>query len=158
MDSSYFIIIIHVTSRCYSSWYHGAISRHTSFERLQQMGEPGAYLVRDSTNHIGDYAIAYLSRMKQIHHFKINSVCGDYYIGGRQFSSLVELIGYYTNCSCILENEKLEVPVMPPSVSFPHVCFFLAICLQSHEIVFDNYSLSNSCVYFVSRRVSNYIR
>ena len=82
------------------------------------MAEPGAYLVRDSTNQPGDYAIAYLSKHRQIHHFKINSVCGDYYIGGRQFSSLVDLIGYYTNCSCILENERLEVPVMPPTVRY----------------------------------------
>lgn len=96
------------------SWYHGNISRQESYERLQNMAEPGAYLVRDSTNQPGDYAIAYLSKHRQIHHFKINSVCGDYYIGGRQFSSLVDLIGYYTNCSCILENERLEVPVMPP--------------------------------------------
>ena len=99
------------------SWYHGTISRQTSYERLQSVGVPGAYLVRDSTNQPGDYAISYLSRLGQIHHFKINSICGDYYIGGRQFSSLVDLIGYYTNCSHILENEGLEVPVMPPAVS-----------------------------------------
>ena len=102
-------------------WYHGNISRQESYERLQNMAEPGAYLVRDSTNQPGDYAIAYLSKHRQIHHFKINSVCGDYYIGGRQFSSLVDLIGYYTNCSCILENERLEVPVMPPMV-----CYFIS--------------------------------
>ncbi len=113
----------------YSSWYHGPISRQTSYDRLQTMREPGAYLVRDSANQPGDYAIAYLSHMKQIHHFKINSVCGDFYIGGRQFSSLVELIGYYTNCSCILENENLEVPVMPPNVCCEYLyCLFFNSC------------------------------
>lgn len=80
-------------------------------------GEQGVYLVRESETQPGDYAISYLSRTGYVHHFKINSNCGDYYIGGRQFFSLSDLIGFYSNCSCILENETLEVPVVPPRVS-----------------------------------------
>lgn len=114
-----------------------------SYERLQAVGVPGAYLVRDSTNIPGDYAISYLSKLGQIHHFKINSICGDYYIGGRQFSSLVDLIGYYTNCSYILENEGLEVPIMPPAVSylkssndtFSHLCDHLECILHCVNVV-----------------------
>ena len=111
---------IHVTPVRLSvlcSWYHGRISRQTACERLELVGEPGGYLVRESTGQQGDYAISYLSRLGQVHHFKINSNCGDYYIGGRQFYSLNDLIGFYANCSCILENETLEVPVVPPKVS-----------------------------------------
>jgi len=78
------------------------------------VGELGAYLVRESVGQPGDYAISYLSKTGHVHHFKINSNCGDYYIGGRQFFSLGDLIGFYANCSCILENESLEVPVVPP--------------------------------------------
>ena len=80
------------------------------------VGMPGAYLVRESIGQPGDYAISYLSKTGHVHHFKINSNCGDYYIGGRQFFSLGDLIGFYANCSCILENESLEVPVVPPKV------------------------------------------
>ena len=47
-------------------------------------------------------------------HFKITAVCGDYYIGGRQFDSLQALIGYYTSRSCVLKDEKLLYPVPPP--------------------------------------------
>ena len=72
--------------------------------------------MRESETQPGDYAISYLSRSGYIHHFKINSNCGDYFIGGRQFMSLSELIGFYSNCSCILENESLELPVVPPKV------------------------------------------
>lgn len=97
-------------------WYHGRITRQTACERLELVGEPGGYLVRESVGQPGDYAISYLSRIGQVHHFKINSNCGDYYIGGRQFYSLEHLIGFYANCSCILENETLEVPVVPPKV------------------------------------------
>uniref|UniRef100_A0A3Q0SLU9 Ras GTPase-activating protein 1 n=1 Tax=Amphilophus citrinellus TaxID=61819 RepID=A0A3Q0SLU9_AMPCI len=41
-------------------------------------------------------------------------MCGDYYIGGRRFSSLSDLIGYYSYVSCLLKGEKLLSPVAPP--------------------------------------------
>ena len=92
------------------------------------------YLVRESETQPGDYAISYLSRTGYVRHFKINSNCGDYFIGGRQFSSLSELIGFYSNCSCILENESLEVPVVPPKVCvcmdlFVHSWALLRVCV-----------------------------
>lgn len=47
---------------------------------------------------------------------RIIAMCGDYYIGGRRFSSLSDLIGYYSYVSCLLKGEKLESPVAPPEV------------------------------------------
>lgn len=44
-------------------------------------------------------------------------MCGDYYIGGRRFSSLSDLIGYYSYVSCLLKGEKLLSPVAPPEVT-----------------------------------------
>lgn len=44
-------------------------------------------------------------------------MCGDYYIGGRRFSSLSDLIGYYSHVSCLLKGEKLLYPVAPPEAS-----------------------------------------
>lgn len=49
--------------------------------------------------------------------FRITAVCGDYYIGGRQFDSLSDLIGYYTSWSDLLKKERLAYPVPPPEVS-----------------------------------------
>jgi len=43
---------------------------------------------------------------------------GDYYIGGRQFETLSDLIGYYTTVSYLLKGEQLVNPVPPPEVSF----------------------------------------
>lgn len=48
--------------------------------------------------------------------FRIIAMCGDYYIGGRRFSSLSDLIGYYSYVSCLLKGEKLLSPVAPPEV------------------------------------------
>lgn len=51
--------------------------------------------------------------------FRIIAMCGDYYIGGRRFSSLSDLIGYYSYVSCLLKGEKLLSPVAPPEVMLP---------------------------------------
>uniref|UniRef100_A0A8B9V1W4 RAS p21 protein activator 1 n=1 Tax=Anas zonorhyncha TaxID=75864 RepID=A0A8B9V1W4_9AVES len=45
---------------------------------------------------------------------RIIAMCGDYYIGGRRFASLSDLIGYYSHVSCLLKGEKLLFPVAPP--------------------------------------------
>ncbi len=44
-------------------------------------------------------------------------MCGDYYIGGREFDTLSDLIGYYTCYSDLLKGERLQHPVPPPEVS-----------------------------------------
>ena len=45
-------------------------------------------------------------------------MCGDYYIGGREFDTLSDLIGYYTSWSDLLKGERLQHPVPPPEVGF----------------------------------------
>ena len=47
----------------------------------------GAYLVRESDRKPGSYVLSYLGKTG-INHFRITAVCGDFYIGGRQFDSL----------------------------------------------------------------------
>ena len=73
----------------------------------------GSYLVRESDRKPGTYSLSYLGR-NGISHFRVTAVCGDYYIGGRQFDSLNHLIGYYTSWSCLLKDEHLLHPVPPP--------------------------------------------
>jgi len=52
---------------------------------------------------------------------RITAVCGAYYIGGREFDSLSDLIGYYTSYSDLLKGERLQTPVPPPEVCVPLV-------------------------------------
>lgn len=95
------------------SWYHGKLDRKTSEDRLKKQGTPGSYLVRKSERKHGQYSLSYLG-LNGISHFSITALYGDYYIGGRQFESLRDLIGYYTKCSSLLKDERLEHPVQPP--------------------------------------------
>ncbi|KAK9506674.1 hypothetical protein O3M35_008566 [Rhynocoris fuscipes] len=96
-----------------SQWYHGRLDRYTSEERLWQASKMGSYLVRESDRKPGSYVLSYFGKTG-INHFRITAVCGDFYIGGRQFYSLSDLISYYTNCSDLLKRERLVHPVPPP--------------------------------------------
>ncbi|XP_063368030.1 ras GTPase-activating protein 1 [Cydia amplana] len=96
-----------------TEWYHGRLDRYTSEERLYAAGKQGSYLVRESDRKPGSYVLSYLGRTG-INHFRITAVCGDYYIGGRQFDSLTELVGFYSHCSDLLKRERLVEPVAPP--------------------------------------------
>ncbi|XP_025074377.1 ras GTPase-activating protein 1 [Pogonomyrmex barbatus] len=96
-----------------NQWYHGRLDRFTAEERLWDASKMGSYLVRESDRKPGSYVLSYLGRTG-INHFRITAVCGDYYIGGRQFNSLSDLVAYYTHCSDLLKRERLIHPTPPP--------------------------------------------
>ena len=74
-------------------WYHGRLDRYGAEARLREYGKLGGYLVRESDRKPGSYVLSYLGRTG-INHFRITAVCGDFYIGGRQFESLSYLVAY----------------------------------------------------------------
>jgi len=94
-------------------WYHGRLDRFQSEERLRLTERHGSYLVRESDRKPGSYVLSYFGKTG-INHFRVTAVCGDFYIGGRQFDSLQDLIGYYTHISDLLKHERLSFPVPPP--------------------------------------------
>ncbi|XP_048858438.1 ras GTPase-activating protein 1 [Brienomyrus brachyistius] len=97
-----------------NQWYHGKLDRTIAEERLRQAKTPGSYLIRESDRRPGSFVLSFLSMTGVVNHFRIIAMCGDYYIGGRRFSSLSDLIGYYSYVSCLLKGEKLLSPVAPP--------------------------------------------
>uniref|UniRef100_A0A4W4HD21 Ras GTPase-activating protein 1 n=1 Tax=Electrophorus electricus TaxID=8005 RepID=A0A4W4HD21_ELEEL len=90
------------------------LDRTIAEERLRQARTPGSYLIRESDRRPGSFVLSFLSMTNVVNHFRIIAMCGDYYIGGRRFSSLSDLIGYYSYVSCLLKGEKLLSPVAPP--------------------------------------------
>ena len=96
-----------------SQWYHGRMDRKASESRLISSSLLPAYLIRESDRKPGSYVLSFFGRTG-INHFRITAICGDYYCGGKQFSSLEELVSYYTYCSDLLKNERLANPVAPP--------------------------------------------
>ncbi|XP_054709957.1 ras GTPase-activating protein 1-like [Uloborus diversus] len=104
---------ISLTAPPQTQWYHGRLDRYSAELRLQAASKLGSYLIRESDRKPGSYVLSYLGHTG-INHFRITAVCGDYYIGGRQFDSLSDLIGYYTSWSDLLKKERLVYPVPPP--------------------------------------------
>ena len=76
-----------------SEWSHGRLDHVASEERLRSFRDErtgsnlGSYLVRESDRKPGSYVLSYLGKTG-INHFRVTAVCGDFYIGGRQFDSL----------------------------------------------------------------------
>jgi Ras GTPase-activating protein 1 len=96
-----------------TQWYHGRLDRNVAEDRLRQASQLGSYLIRESDRKPGSYVLSFFGRTG-VNHFRITAMCGDYYIGGREFDSLSDLIGYYTSYSDLLKGERLQFPVPPP--------------------------------------------
>uniref|UniRef100_A0A672P121 Ras GTPase-activating protein 1 n=1 Tax=Sinocyclocheilus grahami TaxID=75366 RepID=A0A672P121_SINGR len=100
-----------------NQWYHGMLDRTIAEERLRQARGPGSYLIRESDRRPGSFVLSFLSVTNVVNHFRIIAMCGDYYIGGRRFSSLSDLIGYYS----YVQSELLTLQlIMHPCA--PHIC------------------------------------
>ncbi|XP_063051337.1 ras GTPase-activating protein 1 isoform X1 [Engraulis encrasicolus] len=107
-------VVISLSAPPTNQWYHGKLDRTIAEERLRQARTHGSYLIRESDRRPGSFVLSFLSNTNVVNHFRIIAMCGDYYIGGRRFSSLSDLIGYYSYVSCLLKGEKLQSPVAPP--------------------------------------------
>uniref|UniRef100_A0A8C4IUB5 RAS p21 protein activator (GTPase activating protein) 1a n=1 Tax=Dicentrarchus labrax TaxID=13489 RepID=A0A8C4IUB5_DICLA len=121
-----------------NQWYHGKLDRTIAEERLRQARNPGSYLIRESDRRPGSFVLSFLSMTNVVNHFRIIAMCGDYYIGGRRFSSLSDLIGYYSYVSCLLKGEKLLSPVAPPEVSLTP-CFLKGDMFIVHNELDDGW-------------------
>ena len=105
---------ISLTAPLLSQWYHGKLDRVAAEKRLLMSSKTGSYLVRQSDRKSNWYVLSYLGH-QGINHFRIASLCGEFFIGGRKFDSLSHLIGFYTTVSDLLKNERLLHPVPPPT-------------------------------------------
>ena len=73
---------------------------------------------------------------------RITAVCGAYYIGGREFDSLSDLIGYYTSYSDLLKGERLQTPVPPPEVCMSLLFIHLEKRVYICSVVVNDISVS----------------
>lgn len=95
-----------------SQWYHGRLDRAKAELRLEESKFSNCYLIRESDRKPGAYVLSFKGNTG-FNHFRITALCGDYYIGGKQFESLTHIIGYYRRCN-LLKGEQLQNPVPPP--------------------------------------------
>ena len=93
--------------------FHGRLDRQAAEERLSQKKQFGSFLLRESERKSGSFVLSYYGR-NGINHFRITHSFGSYFIGGRQFDSLSDLITHYSEDSNLYTDEKLVYPVPPP--------------------------------------------
>ncbi|XP_037345089.2 cytoplasmic protein NCK2a [Pungitius pungitius] len=75
-------------------WYYGSITRHQAESILNEQGEEGDFLVRDSESSPNDFSVSLKAAGKN-KHFKVQHSEGVYCIGQRKFSSIDELVEHY---------------------------------------------------------------
>ena len=85
------------------------------------MSKPGAYLVRKSESDPGSFVLSFVDKQLRIFNYKISCRNSQYNVSGQSkkwFSTLQNLIGYYTRHSTVKQNQHLTFPVAPPEVSY----------------------------------------
>ncbi|XP_064194780.1 SH2/SH3 adapter protein Nck1-like isoform X3 [Anguilla rostrata] len=75
-------------------WYYGKVTRHQAEVALNQRGEEGDFLIRDSESSPNDFSISLKAQGKN-KHFKVQLKDSLYCIGQRKFNSMEELVDHY---------------------------------------------------------------
>ncbi|KAI3356371.1 hypothetical protein L3Q82_017594 [Scortum barcoo] len=75
-------------------WYYGNITRHQAECILNERGEEGDFLIRDSESSPSDFSVSLKAAGKN-KHFKVQLADGVYCIGQRRFTSMDELVEHY---------------------------------------------------------------
>ncbi|KAM3862492.1 cytoplasmic protein NCK2a [Diretmus argenteus] len=75
-------------------WYYGNITRHQAECILNERGEEGDFLIRDSESSPSDFSVSLKAASKN-KHFKVQLTEGSYCIGQRRFGSMDELVEHY---------------------------------------------------------------
>ncbi|KAF3694707.1 Cytoplasmic protein NCK2 Growth factor receptor-bound protein 4 NCK adaptor protein 2 [Channa argus] len=75
-------------------WYYGNITRHQAECMLNERGQEGDFLIRDSESSPSDFSVS-LKAVGKNKHFKVQLSDGVYCIGQRKFNSMDELVEHY---------------------------------------------------------------
>ncbi|KAK2180889.1 hypothetical protein NP493_422g02005 [Ridgeia piscesae] len=97
-----------------NDWFHPDITKKEAGEKLWRAG-PESWLVRPSDSNKEDYTLFFYCNC-QIQRFKIQKQGRQYYMGGRFFDSIVEIIERYKKEE-IVENHTLGKGVLRPRSS-----------------------------------------
>ncbi|XP_005991236.1 SH2/SH3 adapter protein NCK1 isoform X2 [Latimeria chalumnae] len=75
-------------------WYYGSVTRHQAEMALNEKGNEGDFLIRDSESSPNDFSISLKAQGKN-KHFKVQLKDNLYCIGQRKFNTMEELVEHY---------------------------------------------------------------
>ncbi|XP_012683302.1 cytoplasmic protein NCK1 isoform X2 [Clupea harengus] len=94
-------------------WYYGRVTRHQAEVALNQRGEEGDFLIRDSESSPNDFSISLKAQGKN-KHFKVQLKDVLYCIGQRKFSSMEELVEHYKKAPIFTSEQGEKLYLVKP--------------------------------------------
>ncbi|MBN3307998.1 SH2/SH3 adapter protein Nck1 isoform X1 [Amia ocellicauda] len=94
-------------------WYYGKVTRHQAEVALNQRGEEGDFLIRDSESSPNDFSISLKAQGKN-KHFKVQLKDELYCIGQRKFSSMEELVEHYKKAPIFTSEQGDKLYLVKP--------------------------------------------
>lgn len=137
-----------------SDYFHGKLDRRSAEERLSAKGKCGSFLLRESDRKSGSYVLSYFGKTG-INHFRITHVYGSYFIGGRQFESLPNLISYYSSSCDLLTDERLLCPVPPPEPILDQDRLFISILPYTKLAQSDELSFKKGDIFILQNELAD---
>ncbi|XP_023680171.1 SH2/SH3 adapter protein Nck1 isoform X2 [Paramormyrops kingsleyae] len=94
-------------------WYYGKVTRHQAEVALNQRGEEGDFLIRDSESSPNDFSISLKAQGKN-KHFKVQLKDILYCIGQRRFNSMEELVEHYKKAPIFTSEQGDKLYLVKP--------------------------------------------
>ncbi|KAG5285373.1 hypothetical protein AALO_G00002650 [Alosa alosa] len=94
-------------------WYYGRVTRHQAEVALNQRGDEGDFLIRDSESSPNDFSISLKAQGKN-KHFKVQLKDALYCIGQRKFSSMEELVEHYKKAPIFTSEQGEKLYLVKP--------------------------------------------
>ncbi|KAJ8278037.1 hypothetical protein GJAV_G00083100 [Gymnothorax javanicus] len=97
-------------------WYYGKVTRHQAEMALNQRGQEGDFLIRDSESSPSDFSISLKAQNKN-KHFKVQLKEGFYCIGQRKFHSMDDLVDHYKKAPIFTSEQGDKLYLIKPLTS-----------------------------------------
>ncbi|XP_028832772.1 cytoplasmic protein NCK1-like isoform X2 [Denticeps clupeoides] len=94
-------------------WYYGRVTRHQAEVALNQRGEQGDFLIRDSESSPNDFSIS-LKAQGRNKHFKVQLKDALYCIGQRKFSTMEQLVEHYKKAPIFTSEQGEKLYLVKP--------------------------------------------
>ncbi|XP_073530386.1 SH2/SH3 adapter protein NCK1 isoform X2 [Phyllobates terribilis] len=96
-----------------NQWYYGKVTRHQAEMALNERGNEGDFLIRDSESSPNDFSVSLKAQGKN-KHFKVQMKDNVYCIGQRKFNTMEELVEHYKKAPIFTSEQGEKLYLIKP--------------------------------------------
>ncbi|KAM4041038.1 SH2/SH3 adapter protein NCK1 isoform 1-T1 [Anomaloglossus baeobatrachus] len=96
-----------------NQWYYGKVTRHQAEMALNERGNEGDFLIRDSESSPNDFSVSLKAQGKN-KHFKVQMKDNVYCIGQRRFTTMEELVEHYKKAPIFTSEQGEKLYLIKP--------------------------------------------